>query len=107
MAYVVYILKCIDQTLYTGITTDLEKRFHAHQQGAGAAYTRAHKPERIVYTETKRTRGSALKREYALKQLTRTEKQALIARFGETPTSRSKAPRRQRRPRKAGPARQA
>ena len=107
MAYIVDILRCADQTLYTGITTDLAKRFRAHQDGTGAAYTRAHKPERIVYTESKRTRSSALKREYALKQLTRPDKEALIAHSGGTPASRLKAPRHQHRQGTAGRVRPA
>lgn len=104
MAYTVYILRCRDKSLYTGITNDLAARLRAHQQGTGAAYTRAHKPDRVVYTETKKTRGSALKREYAIKQLSRQEKEALIERSGAVSISPSKAPRPERRPKTGGRA---
>lgn len=76
--YTVYMLLCTDGSLYTGIATDLEKRIQAHRDGKGARYTRAHGVERVVYTERKRTKGSALKREYAIKQLSREEKWRLV-----------------------------
>lgn len=76
--YVVYILLCADGTLYTGITTDVTRRFQEHQAGTASNYTRAHGAKAIVYTETCANRGSALKREYAIKQLSRSEKQALL-----------------------------
>ncbi len=65
--YCVYILECEDGSLYTGITTDMQRRFQEHQDGAGAAYTRAHKPVRIVYTEEHPDRSSASKREAEIK----------------------------------------
>jgi putative endonuclease len=80
MAYVVYILECADTTLYTGITTDLERRVHEHNSGkAGAKYTKARRPVVLRYFEKAKTRGSALSREAALKRLTRSQKLALIA----------------------------
>lgn len=75
--YTVYILQCRDNTLYTGITNDLSKRLALHKAGKASRYTRARKFKRLVYTESKRTKGSALKREYAIKQLSRTAKLAL------------------------------
>ncbi len=76
--YTVYILLCRDKTLYTGITTDVERRFAEHKRGEGANYTRAHKPLRIVYTEQAKDRSTASKREAAIKRLSRIEKLALI-----------------------------
>lgn len=76
--YSVYIIECRDGRLYTGIARDVEARFGLHATGRGARFTRANKPVRIVYRERKRTRSSALKREYAIKQMTRSEKLTLI-----------------------------
>ena len=74
-----YILRCGDGTLYTGITTDVEKRFEAHQSGKGAKYTRGRGPLELVYRETCGDHSSALKREAQIKKLSREQKQALIA----------------------------
>ncbi len=76
--YSVYIIECKDGRLYTGIARDAETRFGLHVAGRGARFTRANKPVRVVYQEQKRTRSSALKREYAIKQLTRGEKLTMI-----------------------------
>ncbi len=76
--YVVYILHCADGSLYTGITNNLAKRLARHQAGKASHYTRAKGAIEIVYTERKRTKGNALKREYQIKQLTRQQKLALI-----------------------------
>jgi putative endonuclease len=76
-----YILRCKDGTLYTGITTDVEKRFQAHQSGKGAKYTRGRTPLELVYREECGTHSDALKRECAVKALTREQKQALVARM--------------------------
>ena len=73
-----YILRCKDETLYTGITTDVEKRFAAHQSGKGAKYTRGRSPLELVYRETCGTHSDALKRELEIKKLPREQKQALI-----------------------------
>ncbi len=78
MPYFVYILRCKDKTLYTGITNDLVKRLAAHKAGTGAKYTRSHKPDKIVHTEKFRTKGRALKREIAIKKFSRKEKIGLI-----------------------------
>lgn len=73
-----YILKCSDNTLYTGWTNDLEKRLKAHNTGKGAKYTKTRLPVEIVYYETFEDKIDAMKREYAIKQLSRKEKMKLI-----------------------------
>ena len=78
-----YILRCGDGTLYTGITTDVEKRFQAHQSGKGAKYTRGRGPLELVYRENCGSHSDALKREVEIKRLSREQKQALIAEFGD------------------------
>ncbi len=77
---VVYMLRCSDGTFYTGCTTDLEKRLHAHNHlKSGAKYTRARRPVELVWSEEVADLSSAKKREAALKKLTRKEKQALLS----------------------------
>lgn len=76
--YTVYILKCQDGTLYTGITTNLKKRFADHVAGTASKYTRAHKAEKLLYQETAPNRSSASKREASIKKLNRTAKLHLI-----------------------------
>jgi putative endonuclease len=76
--YFVYILKCGDGSLYTGITTDVKRRFAEHKSGTGSNFTRAKKAERIVYTEQHPDRSSALKREAEIKKLSREKKLARI-----------------------------
>ena len=73
-----YILKCKDDSLYTGWTNDLKKRITSHNAGKGANYTKARRPVELVYYEEFQTREEAMKREYAIKQLSRKEKEALI-----------------------------
>ena len=73
-----YILKCKDYSLYTGWTNDLKKRITSHNAGKGAKYTKARRPVELVYYEEFQTREEAMKREYAIKQLSRKEKEALI-----------------------------
>lgn len=77
----VYILKCRDNTLYTGWTTSLEKRLKAHNSGRGAKYTIARLPVEIVYFEEFEDKKEAMKREYAIKKLSREEKLKLIDKF--------------------------
>lgn len=77
MCYV-YILKCSDNTLYTGWTTDINKRLKCHNKGNGAKYTRCRLPVELVYFEKYEDKSSALKREYAIKQLSREKKLSLI-----------------------------
>ena len=72
-------LKCSDGTLYTGWTNDLEKRVEAHNSGKGAKYTKARRPVELAYYEEFETKEQAMKREYAIKQLGRKDKQELIA----------------------------
>ena len=65
--YYVYLIQCEDGSIYTGITTDLERRFKEHSDKTGGHYTRAHKVEKILYTEEYPTRSEALKREAEIK----------------------------------------
>lgn len=77
MCYV-YILRCSDNTLYTGWTTDINKRLKCHNNGKGAKYTRCRLPVELVYFEKYEDKSSALKREYEIKQLSREKKLSLI-----------------------------
>lgn len=72
--WTVYILRCRDGTLYTGITDDLERRLKAHNAGKGARYTRGRGPVTLVYTEAAPDKSAALRREAAIKKLPRREK---------------------------------
>jgi len=75
----VYILACHDNSLYTGITTDLERRLHEHNAGnKGAKYTRARRPVKLVYSEAAEDRAAATRRELALKSLPTHEKHQLV-----------------------------
>lgn len=76
--FYVYILKCSDDTLYTGFTVNLENRIQKHNQGLGAKYTRGRTPVKLVYKEEYPTKSEALKREYRIKQLTRKKKIEII-----------------------------
>ena len=73
-----YILRCGDGTLYTGITTDVEKRLETHRTGKGAKYTRGRLPLELVYRESCGNHSDALKREIAVKRMTRQEKETLL-----------------------------
>ncbi|MGN1193148.1 MAG: GIY-YIG nuclease family protein [Dorea sp.] len=73
-----YILKCKDGSLYTGWTNDIEKRVQAHNAGKGAKYTKSRLPVKLVYYEEHETKKEAMKREYAIKHMTRQEKERLI-----------------------------
>ena len=77
MGWQTYIIKCIDGSLYTGITIDLEKRLAAHNAGKGAKYTASRKPVQLVYREDAANRSEASKRENAIKKLNRNDKLAL------------------------------
>lgn len=79
MSWIVYILKCADDTLYTGITTDLEERLQKHSSGTGAKYTRSRAPFEVVYQELHATRSEASKREAQIKSLDRAAKLRLIS----------------------------
>jgi putative endonuclease len=76
--YYVYILECNDKTLYVGSTNDVDKRVAAHNAGKGAKYTRGRRPVVLRYSESFATKGEALKREAALKRLSRKEKLSLL-----------------------------
>lgn len=73
-----YILRCGDGSLYTGWTNDLEKRFAAHSAGKGGKYTRSRLPVELVYHEEHETKEDAMRREWAIKHMTRAEKLSLI-----------------------------
>lgn len=79
-----YILKCNDGTYYTGWTNDPEKRLAAHNSGRGAKYTKARGPVQMVYQEAFATKEEAMKREYAIKQLNRKQKELLIEEYQKT-----------------------
>ena len=70
----VYILRCADQTLYTGITNRLQQRLRAHNAGKGAKYTKGRRPVHLLYWETCTDKSAALKREAAIKKMKRAEK---------------------------------
>lgn len=78
IAYV-YILKCSDNTLYTGWTNDLLNRLKVHNNGSGAKYTKGRLPVKLVYYEIFSSRGDAMKREYKIKQMSRIQKEILIS----------------------------
>ena len=78
MEWCVYMLLCDDNTIYTGITNDLKKRFENHISGKGAKYLRGRKPLEIVYTENFQNRSMATKREIEIKKLNKRKKEALI-----------------------------
>jgi putative endonuclease len=79
MNWQVYIIICTDNSLYTGITSDIDRRFAQHGGRQGARYFRGRKPRQVVYLEGGHTRSSASKREAAIKRLPRADKLALIA----------------------------
>ena len=81
----VYILRCSDNSLYTGIATDVDRRVDEHNQDntLGARYTRARRPVKLVYREEVETRSEALKREYAIKQLSKKDKEVLVYQYSD------------------------
>ncbi len=81
-----YIVKCSDGTYYTGWTNNLEKRIQSHNSGTGAKYTRPRLPVTLVYYETFSTKQEAMRREYAIKQLSRQQKESLIRSFASDHT---------------------
>jgi putative endonuclease len=76
----VYIVRCADRTLYTGVAKDLPARIAAHNDGRGAKYTRPRLPVKLVYVEAAADRAAAQRREHAIKRLSRAAKRALCAR---------------------------
>lgn len=79
MQYFVYLLECEDGSLYTGITTDVTRRFAEHQKGIGSSFTRSKKAKRIVYTEPHPNRSSASSREAEIKAWPREKKLVLVS----------------------------
>jgi len=73
-----YILRCSDGSLYTGWTNDIERRIEDHNAGRGAKYTKPRRPVELVYYEEYQTKEEAMKREYAIKRLSRSKKLQLI-----------------------------
>lgn len=74
----VYVLSCADDTLYTGYTTEVARRVAEHDAGEGAKYTRGRTPVELVHVESLESKSAAMSREYAIKQLSRTEKERLV-----------------------------
>ncbi|SHJ45211.1 putative endonuclease [Malonomonas rubra DSM 5091] len=81
MNWQVYIILCSDDSLYTGISTDVERRFRQHRDGGGAKYFRGRLPLRVVYREDGHDRSSASRREIEIKRMPATEKRQLVAAF--------------------------
>jgi putative endonuclease len=79
MSWFLYVIECADGSLYAGIALDPEARYAQHAAGKGARYTRAHPPRRLVFTQAHPDRSSALKAEYAFKQLPAARKRSLVA----------------------------
>ncbi len=79
MSFYAYMLRCGDDSIYSGYTVDPAKRLEAHNAGKGAKYTRTRRPVELIYCEEFATKSEALKREAALKKLTHAEKEALAA----------------------------
>ena len=77
--WVLYIIECRDSSLYTGITTDIQKRLQSHNEGKASKYTRIRRPVKIVYTEDFATESSARRREAKVKSFSREEKLKLVA----------------------------
>lgn len=80
MSWYVYMIRCENDTLYTGVTTDVDRRFKEHKEGkTGAKYTRANKPLAVVYTKRFKNRSNAQREEWKIKKLSKAEKETLIA----------------------------
>ncbi|HZI76652.1 MAG TPA: GIY-YIG nuclease family protein [Gemmatimonadales bacterium] len=79
MAWTVYLVRCADGSFYTGITTDPVRRVTQHNAGTGAAYTRSRLPVALVYLEPAADRSGALRREYAIRRLSRRKKEELAS----------------------------
>ena len=83
MKWIIYILKCKDQSLYTGITNDIDKRIEKHISGNGSKYLRGRLPIKLVYEEIALNRSEATKREVKIKKLNKKEKQFLIKSYNK------------------------
>lgn len=73
-----YMLRCVDNTIYSGYTNNLQRRVEVHNSGKGAKYTKNRRPVKLVYFETFGTKSEAMRREYEFKHLTKSEKELLI-----------------------------
>ncbi|AKP03729.1 GIY-YIG nuclease family protein [Companilactobacillus pabuli] len=80
--YYVYMLLCSDKTFYTGTSNDVKKRVKTHNAGKGAKYTKVRRPVKLMYTEELADKSAALKREIAIKKLTRLQKEQLLKSHG-------------------------
>jgi putative endonuclease len=83
MSHYLYVLECADGSLYTGYTTDVERRVAEHDAGEGAKYTRGRTPVELVHVESFPTRSAALQREHEIKALSRAAKERLVADSGD------------------------
>ena len=92
--WLVYLLRCRDGSLYTGITNDLAKRLEAHAAAKASRYTRSRLPVKLVYAERQPDKSAALRREAAIKKLPRTDKERLVATATATRLKRLTAPPR-------------
>jgi putative endonuclease len=90
MSYFIYILLCKDGSFYTGSTNDVEKRLKAHFAGAGARYTKSHKPVKLIYSEEFPTKKEAMQREYQIKSWSKDKKKDLVENFGNKQNSSDK-----------------
>ena len=77
-AWLLYVLKCRDNTLYTGITLDVARRIQQHNSGTASRYTRSRLPVKLIFSEPCRNRSQALKKEYAMKRLSRKKKEEYL-----------------------------
>lgn len=77
-AWLLYVLKCRDNTLYTGITIDVSRRVQQHNSGTASRYTRSRLPVMLIFSEPCRSRSQALKKEYAMKRLSRKKKEEYL-----------------------------
>lgn len=87
--YYCYVLRCADDTLYTGVSTDLSRRLEEHNAGRGSRYTASRKPVRLVWREEHHNRSSAQRREAEIKRWSRRQKEALITEQAEACRSSS------------------
>jgi putative endonuclease len=85
----VYVLRCADDSLYTGYTTDVERRVAEHDAGEGAKYTRGRTPVELVHVESFDSQSAAMSREYEIKQWSRRRKQRLVGATGGAPAETS------------------
>lgn len=83
--YYTYIVRCADKTLYTGWTTDLNRRLQAHNSGQGAKYTRSRRPVTLVYAERFESKNEAMSREWHIKKLRLEQKENLLRNAGKNP----------------------